>query len=175
MRWWKQALCAAMVVVCPQLAQADDVVGAGGISATTLRTPGSDGGLDEFASGGGANLLVLFVDDDVISGFEASTLFLRGDDGRRLYDLGLSILAAPGVEEGGVAPYVKVGLDLAAASEPRMSGGHSRDIMAGVHGAIGVHGLMSDRWVWRAEVGYHGAGVGGLTGSLGLGYIFFGD
>jgi hypothetical protein len=41
-----------------------------------------------------------------------------------------------------------------------------------VHGAAGVHGFLSDKLYWRAELGFLGAGPGGVTGQLGLGYTF---
>lgn len=157
----------------PGRAEAGGMTAIGTVQSTSLATPGDDGHLHAFGTGVGASILLMDVDDDVSGGFEGQTLFLIGKDGRRLYDLGLSLIASFEVEHEVAVPYVKAGLDLAAAADagPDPDGAH-RYVMLGVHGAIGVHGFLSKCIYWRGEVGYHGAGIGGLTGQLGIGYVF---
>jgi hypothetical protein len=170
MRWRTAALAVAAVALCASSAQADDTAAIGAITTTTLSTPDGDGGFDHYGTGGGASILYLFYDSDIVGGFEAGTLFITGEE-RRLYDLGLSMIVSPGMKDGSTVPFLRVGLDLAAVSESD-GDARRRKVMAGVHGGLGLHGHLTGKLVWRAEVGYHGAGVGGITGQLGLGYIF---
>jgi len=106
-------------------------------------------------------------------GFEASTLFMIGDDGTRLYDLGLSLIATFKARHAPAAPFLTFGLDLAGASLPDADGtGKDMGVTLGLHGAGGVHGFLADKVYWRAQVGYLAAGVHGLTGQVSLGYVF---
>lgn len=144
----------------------------GSISTTELRT--SEGGeLVRFGDGVGAAITFLELDSDFTAGFEGSTMFLAGPDGARLYNLAISAIAGFGLRDKTVAPFIIVGLDLAAAAEPRAErGGDGRNVMAGVHGGLGLHGFLSDRVYFRGQVGFIGAAVGGVTGQLALGYVF---
>lgn len=156
----------------PGTAHAGREAAIGSISTTELRT--SEGGhLERFGNGLGVAISFMELDGDITAGFEGSTMFLMGEDGARLYNLAISAIAGFPVRDKAVAPFIIVGLDLAAAAEPHAERDASgRNVMAGVHGGLGLHGFMSDRVYWRGQVGFLGAAVGGVTGQLALGYVF---
>ncbi|HUH05878.1 MAG TPA: hypothetical protein VML75_28005 [Kofleriaceae bacterium] len=175
MRWRATAAAAALVtsmLVAAGTARAGRSKAIGSISATELRS--SEGGeLVRFGDGVGAAITFLELDREFTAGFEGSTMFLAGADGARLYNLAISAIAGFGLRDTAVAPFIIVGLDLAAAAEPHAERDPSkRNVMAGVHGGIGLHGFLSDRVYWRGQVGFIGAAVGGITGQLALGYVF---
>ena len=142
------------------------------VSALEMRTPDDHGGLDRLGTGVGASIMLLNPGDDAPIGFELSTLFVRGDEGERLYDLGLSVLVTYDFRHELAAPMAAFGLDMSASSLPRSDGGKDQGVMAGVHGGIGLHGLVGDGIYWRGMVGYHGAGIGAVVGQVSLGYRF---
>ena len=169
-------LTLAALLACtltPSLATAGDIetVAAGGL--VTLHSPGSDGGLERYATGGGLALMLIDADDDVSLGGSLQVNFLGGQDGRRIYDLGVSFIISYGLEDALATPYMRLGLDLAGASADDLDRDRARSIMTGVHGAAGLHGFFSDeKLYWRAELGFLGAGPGGVTTQLSLGYNF---
>ena len=97
---------------------------------------------------------------------------MSGESGERLYDLGISFIATFKLEDELAVPFVAFGLDLAAAAVPQADGSKQSGVTAGVHGNLGLHGLLNDNLYWRGQVGYIGAGVGGVTAQLTLGYVF---
>ncbi|HTM22162.1 MAG TPA: hypothetical protein VL172_16695 [Kofleriaceae bacterium] len=160
--------CAAL----PRAALADHPIPVAAVSALDMRAPGDDGGLDKLGTAVGASIMLLNLDEDVPIGFEAGTIFLRGVDGQRLYDLGLSVLVSYDFRHELAAPMAEFGLDLSASSLPRADGGKDRGVMAGVHGGVGLHGFFGNDIYWRGMVGYHGAGIGAVVGQVSLGYRF---
>lgn len=164
-----------LVVALPRPAAADcGCMPVAAVSALEMRTPDDHGGLDRLGTGVGASIMLLNLDDDAPIGFELSTLFVRGDEGERLYDLGLSVLVTYDLRNEVAVPMAAFGLDMSASSLPRSDGGKDQGVMAGVHGGIGLHGLIDRSLYWRGMVGYHGAGVGAVVGQLSLGYHFGG-
>jgi len=164
---------AAALTILPRVADAGcGCMPIGAVSAMEMRTPSDDGGLDRLGSAVGASIMMLNPGDDAPIGFELGTMFLRGDQGERLYDLGLSVLVTYDFRDEIAAPMAEFGLDLAASSVPNAAGGKDRGVTAGVHGGVGIHGMVGDNLYWRGLVGYHGAGIGGVVGQLSLGYRF---
>ncbi len=155
-------------------AEAGGASAIGAVSSLELQTPGEDGQLEHFGSGVGASVLYMCDCDDLPTGFEASTQFVFGDTGQRLYDLGISLVGSFPVKDEIAAPFISVGLDLSATTipDPDRPDEKARGVTAGVHGNIGLHGFLGKKVYWRGQVGYLGAGVGGLTGQLTLGYVF---
>jgi hypothetical protein len=168
MRWL--LLVSLACVAVPRTAMADDCMPIAAVSALDMRVPDNGGGLDKLGHAYGASMMLLRPGSDAPVGFEASTLFLRGKDGERLYDLGLAVLVTYDFRHELAAPMAEFGLDLSASSLPRSNGGTDRGVMAGVHGGVGLHGLLGNDIYWRAMVGYHGAGIGALVGQVSLGY-----
>ena len=147
----------------------------GAVSTVDVRIPDARNRLAPFGTGVGLSLLYLSLGRDVPTGVEASTLFLVGDDGQRLYDLGISVVASLRLRDAAIAPFASFGLDLAAATVPRPGqpvGPGDRWVSLGVHANVGVHGFLSKCLYWRAQVGFLGAGVEGLLGQISLGYVF---
>ncbi len=153
------------------LAHAGGSVVVGALTTTEVQVPDDRGHLEHFGSGAGASILVLSTKDEFPSGLEANTLFLIGESGERLYNLGLSLVGSFRMDRKAAVPFVAFGLDLAAASVPD-SDGIDRGVTLGVHGNVGLHGFIGKEIYWRGQVGFLGAGVGALTGSLSLGYVF---
>lgn len=155
-------------------AEAGGSAAIGAVSTIEVQTPGERGSLEHFGSGVGASILYLCSCDDLPTGFEASTSFVIGDAGQRLYDLGVSIMGSFPVKNELAVPFISLGLDLSAATipDPDDPEHKARGVTAGVHGNIGLHGFLGKDLYWRGQVGYLGAGVGGLTGQLSLGYVF---
>jgi hypothetical protein len=166
-------LSAIALVLATGTARADDFALVGGVSAIELRTRDADGKMGRFGEGFGASITMLCACDDATAGFEASTLFLIGDDDSRVYDLGISGILSFQVEDKIAVPFITFGLDMSAVGLTR-EGTPARDhgVSLGVHGAAGLHGFVGERAYWRAAVGYLGAGVNGLTGQVTLGYAF---
>ena len=160
-----------LVAASSGLASAGGSVVVGAVTTTELQVPDERGHLEHYGSGAGASILVLSTNDEFPSGLEANTLFLIGESGERLYDLGLSLVGSFRMDRKTAVPFVSFGLDLAAASVPDTDG-IDRGVTLGVHGNIGLHGFLGKEIYWRGQVGYLGAGVGALTGSLSLGYVF---
>ncbi len=150
------------------------------VSLEHLEVPAPRGGTTAFGTGAGLSLLYIELGENMPGGFEASTLFLGGPNGERLFDLGLSLIASAKLDEKKlITPYVKFGLDLASATIPPHvagdAGGKDKDdswVSLGVHGAVGVQGFVSDGVYWRVEGGWLGAGVGGLSGIVSFGWTF---
>lgn len=168
------ALAAAgllLAAVTPEAEAGESLVGA--VSAVDLGTPSGGGEMKRFGSGGALSLMYLCDegDDELSGGFEGRTTFLRGREGERLYDLGLSILGSTSLRHG-PGLLLEVGLDLAATSIPEDSGHVARGVNAGLHGDVGVHGFAGDSFYYRGQVGYVGAGIGGVEGSVSIGWIF---
>jgi len=169
-------VCAAALLLGAggERAEAGGSTAIGAVSTLELQTPGDDGKLEHFGGGLGGSVLYLCSCDDLPTGFEASTAFLMGDDGKRLYDLGISLIGSFPMKNEIAVPFISLGLDLSATTIPDPSRPEhpQRGVTAGVHGNIGLHGFIGKRLYWRGQVGYLGAGVGGLTGGLSLGYVF---
>ncbi len=153
-------------------AHAGDVATIGTLSYTELRSPDGTGELVPYADGAGLSITFLEPDNEISLGGEVQAMFLAGDVDRRLYDLGLSFLVSYGLKGEAIVPYMRIGLDLAAVSAPDIDESRRRSIMGGVHGGAGLHGFMGKKLYWRAELGFLGAGPGGVTGRVGLGYTF---
>lgn len=152
---------------------------AGGIDAVAtgsfvnLHSPGADGKFERYASGGGISLMILDPDEEVSLGGQLQVNFLASDDDRRIYDLGASFIISYGIKDELAVPFMRLGLDLSAASAAEIDQARARSIMTGVHGAAGLHGFFAkDKLYWRAEVGFLGAGPGGVTTQVSLGYNF---
>lgn len=152
---------------------------AGGIDAiatgsfVSLYSPDSQGGLDRYASGGGVSIIFLEPSEEVSIGGELQASFMSGADGRRLYNLGASFIVSYTIKDELAAPFMRLGLDLAAAAAEDIDQSRARGIMAGVHGAAGLHGYFGkDKLYWRAELGFLGAGPGGVQTQISLGYNF---
>ncbi len=174
MRWLPPALALSLALAAlPRAAAADcGCMPIAAVSALDMRTPANDGGLDRLGTGIGASIMLLNPGDDAPIGFELGTIFLRAPTGERLYDLGLSVLVTYDFRDEIAAPMATFGLDMAASSLPRSDGGRDQGVMAGVHGGVGLHGLVGNEIYWRGMIGYHGAGIGAIVGSLSLGYRF---
>lgn len=168
-------LSMAALVVCtfiPLAAHAGDIDAVAAGSFVNLHSPGADGRLEHYASGGGLSLIVIDADEEVSLGGELQVNFLAGGD-RRIYDLGASFLISYGMKDELAVPFLRLGLDLSAASAADLDQERARTIMTGVHAAAGLHGFFArDKLYWRAEVGFLGAGPGGVTTQVSLGYNF---
>jgi hypothetical protein len=147
----------------------------GAVTTTQVRVPDQRSDLVEFGTGVGASLLYLELGKNVPTGVEFSTLFLVGDEGQRLFDLGISVIGSFPIKNKVAAPFLKFGLDIAAVTIPtpgmEPNAGDSY-VSIGVHGALGLHGFLTEDLFWRAEAGFIGAGVGGITGQLAIGWTF---
>lgn len=166
----------AALIACtfiPWVAHAGDVEAVATGSLVSLHSPGSDGELSTYASGGGLSIMFLEPDEEVSLGGELRATFLAGEDQRRVYDLGASFIISYGMKDEMAVPFMRLGLDLASASAGDIDQTRARGIMAGVHGAAGLHGFFAkNKLYWRAEVGFLGAGPGGVTTQFSLGYSF---
>lgn len=166
----------SVVLQFPALAHAGKTLAIGAVSSVDVVVPEEDrGGLAHFGSGVGGS--IVFVESRCgCPGVELSTIFLVGDEGERLYNLGLGFMASFSLRPGKLAtPFVSFGLDLSAATIPSPTGrpdAADRWVTLGVHGNLGLHGFLTDRLYWRAQAGFLGAGVGGLTAGLTLGWVF---
>ena len=166
-------LCGLLLCATAGTARADAAIGV--VSSTEIRVPGNSGELERFGAGVGASILYLCGCDEFLGGFEGSTTFIIGANGERLYDLGVSVIGSFPLKKDTLAiPFVSFGLDLAAVTIPDPDDPESkaRGVSAGVHGNLGLHGYLSKSLYWRGQVGYLGAGVGGVTGQVALGYVF---
>ncbi len=154
-------------------AHAGGIDAIGTLSFVDLRSPDSTGKLQPYAEGAGVALSFIELDSEVTLAGEARAFFLGGADDRRVYDLGLSFLVSYRLErEDLVIPFMRLGLDLTGISAPDVDESRHRSVMAGVHGGAGLHGFLGKKLYWRAEMGFLGAGPGGVTGQVGLGYTF---
>ncbi len=165
------ALCGALVLATAGAAHADEVVGA--VSSVDLHAPDNAGDMQRIGRGGGASLLWLCRCDDATVGIELSTLFLAGSQDERVYDLGFGTVLSFGLRDKPLAvPYITLGIDVSAVSVADAPGSRGHGVSMGVHGGGGLHGYLGDELYWRAQVGYLGAGIQGITGALTLGYVF---
>lgn len=162
----------AALALCPGPARAGGMMTIGTISLTALHSPDDTGALQPYASGGGASIVWLEPDDEVALGAELGARFLSGESGRRVYDLGASFIISYRMKRKPAVPFMRLGLDLTGISAPDLDEERRRSVMTGVHGAAGVHGFLNRTLYWRAELGFLGAGPGGVTGGLSLGYTF---
>jgi hypothetical protein len=181
MRTRALAIFATISCAAPAIAHADSHAAIGLLSAEHLEIPDPHGSnaTTGFGNGAGLSLLYIELNQNLPAGFEASTLFLGdSDSGRRLFDFGLSLIASAPLGHRSLVPYVKFGIDLAAATiPPLMPTGTPKDkddswVSLGVHGAVGVHGFLTKEMFWRAEAGWLGAGVGGLSAMVSIGWTF---
>jgi hypothetical protein len=159
-----------LVAGLPAGAAADDATIIGSLSGVAVRSPDQDGQLRDFGQGLGAGIHMLCGCDDATLGWEMQALFLGNDAGQRLYDLRLTMLVGPALDDRPVMPFIDLGLDRAAVRLGE--GGSGRNVGLGVHGGVGVHGFLGEALYWRGAVGFIGAGVGGLEGQLMVGYVF---
>ena len=163
-----------VLTVTPGIAAGNGETFIGSVSTARLAAPGPDSNLVHFGSGGALSLLWM---EDCREGYlcgalESSALFLRGDGEARLYDLSVGMTGSFSLADNPVAPFLSVGLDLVSAAVPEEDGAVSRGVGLGVHGNLGVHALLGERFYARGQIGYLGAAIGGVKGELGLGYRF---
>lgn len=167
-------VCLVVLTVTPGLARAGDERLIAAVSTARIDAPGPDSDLARFGSGGALSILWLEQcgDGSLCGGLESSALFVRGDQGQRLYDLSASITGSFSLEKNRVAPFLSVGLDLVSATVPEQDGTITRGVGVGVHGNLGLHAFLGERVYGRGQIGYIGAGVGGVKGELAIGYRF---
>ncbi|HEY8146923.1 MAG TPA: hypothetical protein VIG06_29785 [Kofleriaceae bacterium] len=164
----------AVLSITPRVARAggEDFVAA--VSTARLAAPGPDSNLVHFGSGG--SLSILWLEEcragHLCGALESNALFLRGDGEARLYDLSAAITGSLSLEDNPVAPFLSVGLDLVSAAVPERDGAVSRGVGVGVHGNLGLHALLGERFYARGQLGYLGAAIGGVKGEVGIGYRF---
>src|SRR5688572_6819333 len=164
-----------LALLAPATAQAGGERWIGSISTASVAAPDDRGHMEHFGTGGALSFLWLERCSELraCGGVEASALFVRGEREARFYDLSLSILGTFSPEDHALAPFLSLGLDMAATTIPDATGGPpDRGVTLGVHGNIGVHALVNDDIYLRGQVGYVGAGLGGVKGELALGYQF---
>lgn len=163
-----------VLTVTPGVARASDETFVAAVSTARLAAPGPDSNLVHFGSGGA--LAILWLEDcragALCGALESSALFLRGDGEARLYDLSAAITGSLSLADNPVAPFLSVGLDLVSASVPERGGSVTRGVGLGVHGNLGLHALLGERFYARGQIGYLGAAVGGVKGEVGIGYLF---
>lgn len=169
------AAAAAVLLLgsAPALAGGERLIGS--ISSAAVAAPDDRGHMEHFGSGGALSILWLERCSAMrlCGGVESSALFIRGPEGGRLYDLSVALMGTFSPEEHPLAPFLSLGLDMAAVSIPDMEGGRpDRGVNVGVHGNVGLHALVGDRAYLRLQGGYLGAGLGGVKGELALGYQF---
>lgn len=159
--------------VTPALAHAGEERFIGAVTTARMAAPGPDSNLVHFASGG--SLSILWLEDcrggSLCGGIDTSALFLRGDGDERLYDLSVGLTGSLPLDQP-VAPFLAVGLDLVSAAIAERDGSMSRGVGFGVHGDLGLHALLGERFYARGQIGYLGAAVGGVKGEVGIGYRF---
>lgn len=173
MRWAFAGLAFAVCVGAASSAHAGGERWIASISSATVRAPGPTGELDHFGSGGALTLTWLerCRDERLCGALESSALFIAGEDGARLYDLSLSLIGSmPLNDDDPLAPYLGIGFDFAATTFPEPGGKTTRGVGLGVHGNIGLHALLGEKLYARGQVGYVGAGIGGVKGELAIGY-----
>jgi hypothetical protein len=117
--------------------------------------------------------------DEVEVGGELTTMFMSRGDETRVFDLGLSFVVSYSLGRRHrpkklAVPFFALGLDLTATADPAMDEERRRGIGTGIHARAGLHGFLNDDLYWRAHVGFLGAGPGGITSGIGLGYRFGG-
>jgi hypothetical protein len=163
------------LVVLAAPARAGDERWIATVSTARLAAPdAAEGGeLESFGSGGALSITWLehCRSGRLCGALDSSALFLRGDDGARLYDLSASIMGSFSLENP-VAPFLAVGLDLVSAAVPESGGAMTRGVGLGVHGNVGLHAWIGERFYARGQLGYLGAAVGGVKGELGIGTWF---
>ena len=169
------AIPAAALLACTFLATPAEAGGVASVatgSFTHLHSPGSDGSLESYASGAGVSLMVIEPDDELSLGGELQATFLAGEGERRVYDLGVSFIVSYGMDDNIAVPFMRLGLDLTGATAADLDQERARGVMTGVHGGAGLHGFLTKELYWRAEVGFLGAGPGGVTSRFSIGYNF---
>jgi hypothetical protein len=168
----------AMTALPITSARAGDIAAIGSATVTELRSPDETGALSTYATGGGMSVMIIDPKDEVSLGAEAQVTFLSGQSGlsgdqdRRVVHLGVSMIVSYEIDDAAAVPFMRIGLGISGVSAPDIDEARRRSVMAGVQGAAGLHGFLSDKLYWRAELGFLGAGPGGVTGQLGLGYTF---
>ena len=163
-----------VLVVTPRPARAGGEDFVATVSHARLAAPNADSDLVHFGSGGALSILWLEEcgTDHLCGGIESSALFLRGDGEARLYDLSAAITGSLSLQDNTLAPFLSVGLDLVSAAVPERDGAISRGVGVGVHGNLGLHAFLGERFYARTQLGYLGAAVGGIKGEVGIGYRF---
>jgi hypothetical protein len=163
-----------VLAVTPALARAGDERFIAAVSTARVAAPGPDSNLVHFATGGA--LSILWMEQcrggGLCGGITSSALFLRGDGDERLYDLSAGLTGSFSLADNPVAPFLSVGLDLVSAAIAETDGSTSRGVGVGVHGDLGIHALLGERFYARGQIGYLGAAVGGVKGEIGIGYQF---
>jgi hypothetical protein len=168
------AVVLVVLAVTPGVAEGNDEGFVATVSTARLAAPGPGSNLVHFGSGGALSLL-WFEDcrqDHLCGAIDTSALFLRGDGEARLYDLSVGLTGSLSLEDNPVAPFLSVGLDLVSAAVPERDDTVSRGVGIGVHGNLGVHALLGERFYARGQLGYLGAAIGGVKGEVGVGYRF---
>lgn len=160
--------------VTPALAGAGEERFIGAVSTARVAAPGPRSNLVHFGTGGA--LSILWLEDcrggSLCGGIDTSALFLRGDGEERLYDLSFGLTGSLPLDGQPVAPFLAVGLDLVSAAVAEPDGALSRGVGIGVHGDLGLHALLGERFYARGQIGYLGAAIGGVKGEVGIGYRF---
>lgn len=169
--WGLAAVAACAVMGLASSARADDTHAIGSATATRMYSPDAGGNLADYVRGGGLALTYLCGCDSMSFGGELGVNFLRGDQ-RRLYDFALSFMISYNLRRATVAPFMAIGIDLVGLEDPRLD--ESEHALFGVHGRFGLHGFASDKIYWRGYVGFLGAGPGGVSAGVGIGYLFGG-
>jgi hypothetical protein len=163
-----------VLAVTPALARAGEERFIGSVSTARLAAPGPRSNLVHFGTGGA--LSILWLEDcrggSLCGGIDTSALFLRGDGEERLYDLSVGLTGSLPLDNEPVAPFLAVGLDMVSAAIAEENGTLSRGVGLGVHGDLGLHALLGERFYARGQIGYVGAAVGGVKGEIGIGYRF---
>lgn len=162
-----------VLAVTPALARAGEERFIGSVSTARMAAPGPGSNLVHFATGGA--LSILWLEDgagSLCGGIDTRALFLRGDGDERLYDLSIGMTGSLPLDGEPVAPFLSVGLDLVSAAIAETDGAISRGVGLGVHGDLGLHALLGERFYARGQIGYLGAAVGGVKGEVGIGYRF---
>lgn len=167
---------AVLMLLAPAAAHADEETSL--IIDATHIVPRS--GLHAGANGMGAELR-FFDDDECMTGaFGAFAAFgQEGTDTRQdVLDVHLQVGVKP--EKGGMfIPFAALGLDVLHVTTHEVGPSMSfRGTTLGITAAAGLLGKISDKLVYRAQVGYLGAIVpgtgddlGGIVMQLGLGYM----
>jgi hypothetical protein len=159
--------------VTPALAHGGEERFIGSVSTARLAAPGPDSNLVHFGTGGALSILWLEDGaDGLCGGIDTSALFLRGDGEERLYDLSVGLTGSLPLDRQPVAPFLAVGLDIVSAAIADNDGAISRGVGIGVHGDLGLHAMLGERFYAKGQIGYLGAAVGGVKGEVGIGYRF---
>ncbi len=160
--------------VTPALAHAGGERFIGSVSTARLAAPGPDSNLVHFGTGGALSILWLedCRGDRLCGGIDTRALFLRGDGDQRVYDLSVGMTGSLPLDSAPVAPFLSVGLDMVSAAVAERDGTVTRGVGLGVHGDLGLHALLGERFYARGQIGYLGAAIGGVKGEVGIGYRF---